>query len=89
MYTCYSFLFARFRSEESPQLKLLSTLGTAGSGGPGRLMAGCGGRGVEMRMEKTLVAAGVDREMAAYMTHDHGLSGVRRLGDVDAGRITT
>lgn len=84
-----SFLFTRFGSEESPQLKLLSMPGTAGSGAPGRLMTGCGGRGVEVRMEKILVATDVDREMAAYMTNDHGLAGARRLGDVDAGRITT
>ncbi len=39
--------------------------------------------------EEVLVATDVDREMAAYMTNDHGLAGARRLGDVDAGRITT
>lgn len=85
MYTCYSFLFARFGSEESPQLKLLSIPGTAGSGALGRLMTGCGVRGVEVRMEKVLVTAGVDREMATYVTNDHGLAGARRLGDIDAG----
>ena len=51
---CYSFLFTRFGSEESPQLKLLSIPGTAGSGAPGRLMTGCGGRGVEERMGMSL-----------------------------------
>ena len=54
---CYSFLFTRFGSEESPQLKLLSMPGTAGSGAPGRLMTGCGGRGVVMRTGKVLVGA--------------------------------
>jgi len=85
---CYSFLFARFGSEESPQLKLLEIPGTAGSGAPGRLMTGCGGRGVEVRMEGVLVATSQDGEVSANLTDDHGLTGAMRLCDVNPGRIT-
>ena len=35
------------------------------------------------------MAAGVNRQMASDMTNDHGLARARRLGDVDAGRVTT
>lgn len=63
--------------------------GTVGSGAPGRLMTGCGGRGVQGRMGKVLVAAGVNREMATDVTNDHGLARTRRLGYVDPGRFTT
>jgi len=50
-------------------------------------MTGCGGRGVEVRMEGVLVATSQDGEVSTNLTDDHGLSGAMRLYDVDPGRI--
>ena len=41
-----------------------------------------------MRMGKDLVATCQDGEVSAHMTDDHGLTGARRLGDINTGRVT-